>query len=385
MFRPRTLTLLPLIVLILLSACQGAGGGSATVTATSAIPVTGALTASVTPATPAATGSPTSLPQTATPSETATPAEPAPGYFRDPVLRADFPDPFILKANDRFYAYATNGAGRNVQTAVSNDLVNWEILSDAMPALPAWAALTSGKVWAPEVIQVGNTFNLYYTAHDKASNRQCVGVAVSDKPEGKFKDTRDKPLVCQASEGGTIDPSPFRDGDQLYLLFKNDGNCCGGITYIYIQPMAPDGLSMLGQPNRLASDDQVWEGRVIEAPTLLKHAGIYYLFYSGNDYNSVNYAVGYAVCQTLTSPCQDAPENPILKSSLKKPPVIGPGHQAILQLGDQTWIVYHAWEVATQGTKTDRRLMWLDRLDWVDGKPVVRGPTTGDQPDPTIP
>jgi len=28
--------------------------------------------------------------------------------------------------------------------------------------------------------------------------------------------------------------------------------------------------------------------------------------------------------------------------------------------------------------------MWLDRLDWVAGRPVVRGPTTGVQPAPTI-
>jgi hypothetical protein len=31
------------------------------------------------------------------------------------------------------------------------------------------------------------------------------------------------------------------------------------------------------------------------------------------------------------------------------------------------------------GLRGDRRMMWLDRLDWIDGKPVLQGPTTGYQ------
>ena len=144
------------------------------------------------------------------------------GSFQNPVLRQDFPDPHVIKVGDTYYAYATNGTGRNVQTARSTDLVKWEVLPDALPVLPAW--VKPGFTWAPEVIQVGETFLLYYTARDKASDKQCVGVAVSDKPEGRFKDTRDSALVCQTAEGGTIDASPFLDGDKLYLLYKNDGN-----------------------------------------------------------------------------------------------------------------------------------------------------------------
>ena len=52
-------------------------------------------------------------------------------------------------------------------------------------------------------------------------------------------DTNDKAFVCQSAEGGTIDASPFRDGDKLYLYFKNDGNCCNKTTYLYGQELAP--------------------------------------------------------------------------------------------------------------------------------------------------
>jgi beta-xylosidase len=297
--------------------------------------------------------------------------------FQNPVLRANFPDPGVINVDGTYYAYATNGSGRNVQLAISNDLVSWTVKSDAMPALPRWVKLSPSDVWAPEVIRIGEKYLLYYTARDKASGKQCVGVAVSDKPEGKFRDTSDKPLVCQTKEGGTIDASPFLDGDKLYLYFKNDGNCCGFTTYLYVQELAPDGLSLLGEPVRLVRNDKTWEGRVVEAPTMWKQDDAYYLFYSGNDYSGIPYAVGYATCEGPLGPCQDSPDNPILESALKRPPVIGPGHQTIVLDDDgEQWMVYHAWEVTSQGVKTDRRLMWIDRLVWEDGKPKVQGPTT---------
>ena len=291
------------------------------------------------------------------PAPSATP-QPAGPTFQNPVLKDNFADPFILKAGDTFYVYVTNSSSKNISLARSTDLVKWQILPDAMPALPKWASLTGGYVWAPEVIQIDGKYVMYYTARDKESDKQCVGVAVSDQPEGKFKDTNPAPLVCQAELGGTIDASPFRDEDgQLYLYYKNDGNCCNLTTYIYVQELAPDGLSLLGEPIQLVRNDALWEGRVIEAPTMFKHEGRYYLFFSANNYAGHEYAVGYAACDSALGPCQDAPENPILKSDLshKEALVIGPGHQALLQMGDQTWIVYHVWEVVSGSRRGDRR------------------------------
>lgn len=312
-------------------------------------------------------------------------AEPTPAgpTFTNPVFRTNFADPFLLQADGVWYAYATNGSGRNVQVATSSDLVKWKLGSDAMPGLAAWVKRSSADVWAPEVMEIGGQYVLYYTARDQKSGKQCVGTAVSAAPAGKFKDTRDAPLVCQTEEGGTIDPSPFRDGDKLYLFYKNDGNCCGIATYIYVQELAPDGLSLVGEPVRLVRNDVPWEGQVIEAPTMVRHGERYYLFYSANNYAGFEYAVGYATCESVTGPCQDAPENPILTSRMQeKPLVVGPGHQTVIETGGQTWLVYHAWDILASGIRSDNRFMWLDRLVWQDGKPVIAGPTTAPQPMP---
>lgn len=313
----------------------------------------------------------------------ASPAVPA-GDFENPVISSDFPDPGILQVGNTYYAYATNAYGKNVQVARSMDMVHWEMLPDAMPALPTWAQPGGSYVWAPAVIQIGNTYVMYYTARDMQSNRQCVGVATSDKPEGKFHDRSSRPLICQTEQGGTIDPSPFRDGDTLYLYFKNDGNCCGMTTYLYAQQLSPDGLSVVGKPVPLMQNDQPWEGRVVEAPDMFKYNGKYYLFFSANDYAGVNYAVGYALCQTAMGPCQQASENPILASRMnRRPYVIGPGGQSVIQIGDQTCIAYHAWNVNADGTQGDSRYMWLDRITWQNDRPQVQGPTTGPQPLPS--
>lgn len=348
-----------------------------------------AATATTAAALPTATAAAVATPTTAIqPTSTAT-AEPAPtptvvppGDFVNPVLRNDFPDPGVLHVNGTFYAYATNANGRNVPMAKSTDLVNWELEGDAMPALPTWAQLGGSFVWAPEVIQIGQHYVLYYVARDKQFDKQCIGVAIADSPEGKFKDNNDHPLVCPADEGGAIDPSPLRDGDKLYLYWKNDGNCCGIPTNIYVQELSADGQKLTSPPVRLIGNDQAWEGRVVEAPSMFKHGSTYYLFFSANDYASLNYAVGYATCTSATGPCEQAKDNPILESVLKNPPVIGPGGQTIVQVCDQTWMVYHAWEVSSTGLKTDRRFMWIDPLLWKDGKPDVEGPTTSPVPEP---
>lgn len=313
-------------------------------------------------------------------------AQPTEMQFRNPIIQSNFPDPFILKGDDGYYAYSTNSNSRNVPVATSDDLVKWTIKRDAMPALARWVNLSRPDVWAPEVIRVDDSYLLYYTARDKETGYQCIGLAVSDSPLGPFRDSNTRPFICQNTEGGSIDANPFRDADgTLYLYWKNDGNCCMKATYLYGQQLAPDGLSLIGEPVRLVRNDQLWKGPVVEAPTMWLRDGVYYLFYSGNVYAGEKYAVGYAVCESPLGPCADAEENPILASDMENTPlVVGPGHQTVIEdASGETWLVYHVWQVSG-GRRTDTRQVWLDRLVWEDGKPVVVGPTRALQTVPVV-
>jgi beta-xylosidase len=247
-----------------------------------------------------------------------------------------------------------------------------------MPVLPPWAK--AGFTWAPEVLKTPEGFVLYFTARHGASGLQCVGVATSQDPRGPFTSSAAEPLVCQTELGGTIDASPFRASDgQLYLYFKNDGNNpdYDKSTEIFVQRLAPDGLSLVGDRYSLVRNDRPWEGRVVEAPTMVERDGAYFLFFSASDYGwqdsqrLSDYAIGYAACAGPMGPCTDSPNNPFLASTTD-PCLSGPGHQAVFEAGGRELIAFHSWS-ATQACRPAHlgRFMHLARLSWEGGVPHV--------------
>jgi arabinan endo-1,5-alpha-L-arabinosidase len=294
------------------------------------------------------------------------PAESSPTADAGPVIDQDFPDPDVLEVEDTYYAYATNSGTDNVQVATSTDLESWEVLGDdALPELPSW--VIPGKTWAPEVTQIGSTFVMYTTTTNFDPTLQCIAVATSDAPEGPFELVGDEMLVCPEDEGGAIDASTFLDEDGTrYLLWKNDGNCCGLDTWLQIAPLSDDGLTLAGETTKLVKQDQPWEGNLVEAPTLVERDGTYVLLYSANDYGSDAYAVGYATADSPTGPFTKA-EEPLLTTDASEGRFVGPGGQDVVTAPDGTdRLVIHSWDVAFL-----ERGMHVVPLEWEDGEPVV--------------
>ena len=297
--------------------------------------------------------------------------------YTNPVYASDFPDPFVLRVGEAYYAYATNGGGATIQLLRSSDLVSWVYGSDAFGNLPAWA--TPGWTWAPEVAAVPGGFAMYYTARHTESQRQCIGVAFSKTPEGPFTDSSLEPLICQLTEGGSIDASPFTDRDgSRYLYWKNDGNCCGQRTYLYAQRLSSDGLQLTGAAKQLIYNSNLWEGNLIEAPTMYRRGDKYYLFFSAADYGNETYGVGYAYGYSPLGPFTKWP-TPILSSASA---VAGPGHQCVIEdTNGQPWMIYHAWQSGNTGYPNGQRSLRIDRITFKNGVPNVV-PTTSRQTAP---
>ena len=302
---------------------------------------------------------------TATLEPTLAPSPTAPVVdWENPVYPADFPDPFVLRVDDSYYAYATNARGRNIQVIRSLDLRQWEQVGergDALPELPDWAGEMMGLTWAPSVIALEGQYVLYYVARDLVSERQCISFALGETPQGPFVDPNPAPLICPQSLGGAIDPEPFVDQDgSLYLLYKNDGNCCGLSVRIYSQRLSPDGLELVGDPLPLISYDQAWEQPLIENPSMVVYQGQYYLIYSANWYEGRDYAVGYAVCEGPNGPCYKPLERPILSSAGS---VAGPGGASFFRdTQDDLWIAYHAWTEPVVGYAGGKRSLHLAKV-----------------------
>ncbi|HJR78703.1 MAG TPA: glycoside hydrolase family 43 protein [Anaerolineales bacterium] len=291
-----------------------------------------------------------------------------PTTFTNPVLDQDFPDPDVLQVGDMYYAYATNANDINIQAARSTDLVHWDVLEDALPELPAWAVQSFGSVWAPEVFRPGEgQYVMYFTARFAIGfdGVQCIGVATGNDPADPFVSSNPEPFICQTDQGGSIDPSAFVDADgRRYVLWKNDGNSRGGQTWLYIQPVSADGLTLQGEPRQLLTADQRWEGILVEAPTLWRQDGKYYLFYSANAYNDRRYATGYAVADNIFGPYVKA-EEPLIATDLAAG-LVGPGGQDVVTDDDgETWIMFHGW--APDGY----RRLYLAPLAWHNGLPTL--------------
>ena len=300
---------------------------------------------------------------------TLAPADPVAGYPGAPWFRpahvytGNFPDPSVVRVGYRYYAYGTATGGAYLPVMSSGDLRQWVAReayvdpaqgsrgADALPFPARWAVdrpvagrLTK-EVWAPGAAQIGGRFVAYYAARVALDrDRFCISVATSTSPVGPFVDTTGGPIVCDADPNGSIDPQPFVDVDGTpYLLWKSEGHPGHLPTRIWIRRLTADGTAFAPGTSavHLLSTSQAWEGRVIENPSMIRWRGTLYLFYSGNEHLSADYAVGYATCATPTSRCTKHAGNPILRSRGNQ---LGPGGaSAFVDHVGQLRIAFHWW------------------------------------------
>jgi arabinan endo-1,5-alpha-L-arabinosidase len=323
----------------------------------------------------------------------------APATYANPVLDSDFPDPAVLRTADGYYyAYATQterpGGMINLQVARSRDLVAWEHLGDALPVKPGWASRTQ-DFWAPDVVERGGTYYLYYSAKpdaalDDPERGLCLAVATASRPEGPFTDIG-RPLQCGPSFVN-IDPMAFDDpATGRRLLYWGSG-----FGPIKVQELAEDRISFApgSRPTDLvgvdATDEPTNYRRLVEGAWVILRDGYYYLFFSGDNCCGPNlhYAAMVARSRSATGPFEVLPERGgvILE---RRGTWSGPGHNSVVRDSAGTdWIVYHAVDLRrTRSRETaeinTRRIMLIDRLVWIDGWPRVAGPSEGPQPAPS--
>lgn len=279
-----------------------------------------------------------------------------------PVYAADFPDPMVLHSGSAYYAYSTQTSWEKAGTVFpilrSTDLVNWTYAGDAFAGAPHWG---SGDWWAPDVIQQGSTFYLYYAGLN-FGKVHCLGVATSARPTGPFVDQG--VLSCgNATGSGYIDPMAYVDETGAWLYFSVDGPHHS----ISVLPLTPDLLHVAGPRVELFGVTQDWEHgpawTTVEGPYMVRQGSAYDLFYSGNDWRN-DYAEGAASAASPTGPFVKSSSNPILRGG---PGLKGPGGGSLFDgPHGETWMAYHAW---TQGGRS----LHLGRVCWGPGDKVTVG------------
>lgn len=311
--------------------------------------------------------------------------------YTNPVYPEIMADPFVLRHEERYYAYGTapaSAAGGRFPVLGSDDLVHWEHLGYAIDQ-PG-----EDHFWAPEVAYADGRFYLYYSSGDEEGKDHKLRVAIADQPAGPFVDSG---VLLVPSEPFSIDAHPFRDADGQWYLFycvdflEEEGDHRIG-TGIVVDRLL-DMTRLEGKPALVARPHADWHlfkrGRAmynavydwhtVEGASVLRHNGRYYCFYSGGAWERENYGVSYMVADHPLGPWGRPPEGEQPLMSSREGHVIGPGHNSftVSPDGSQTWIVYHAWDLGMTG-----RRMCIDPLVWDGDRPTTPGPTWTPQPGP---
>lgn len=157
---------------------------------------------------------------------------------------------------------------------------------------------------------------MYYSGEAKSNLRHhCVGTAIADHPAGPYVPSN-TPLSCRLDRGGSIDPAGFKDKDgSRYVVFKVDGNsvghggdCNNGVeplvsTPILLQKVAADGVTPIGDAVQILDRNTAdGDGPLVEAPNLILHGDMYFLFYSTHCFTDPAYDVRYATAKSITGP-----------------------------------------------------------------------------------
>lgn len=253
-------------------------------------------------------------------------------FSQNPVItNAYSADPSARVFNDTLYLYPSHDR----DCAVYWDMVDWRVYSttnmadytDRGLALSltdlSWA---SKWAWAPDCIYRNGKYYFYYP-----TDAENIGVAISDKPYGPFKDPLNKPLLSKKSHGVVnnrdfIDPCAFIDDDgKAYLL--------AGQIDLNVVELNDDMISY-------SSEVKIIQGvkYFFEAIWVHKYNGKYYLSYAGKDGKGGD-KIMYAMSDSILGPYE-------YKGIILDEVNSGTNHHSIVQYKGQWYLFYHNSDLA---------------------------------------
>lgn len=258
-------------------------------------------------------------------------------------------DPCVFYYNGIYYLYGTTeeNANNGFIAYTSTDLKSWK-RSTAQNgyALSKTEAFGQSGFWAPQVFQQKDTFYMAYVANEH------IAIAKATHPAGAFTQKIAKQLDAPVKQ---IDPYVFVDDDgkkYLYHVRLTNGN------RIFVAEMNDDYSAI--KPETLKeciTATEQWENTknvswpVTEGPTVMKHKGLYYMFYTANDFRNPDYAVGYATATSPYGPWKKSGDSPIISKHLLG--VNGTGHGDFFQdkKGNLLYVLHTHFNDSTTGPR----------------------------------
>jgi beta-xylosidase len=295
-------------------------------------------------------------------------------------------DPFCARFGNTYYLYLPdqvrrdgNTVGGRVLGFTSTDLVHWRSIGAVFDNVDETRdGQRSIGLWAPEALEYGGHYYLYYVTlmsnpADPNVGDKDIEVVESDDPSNFRGGTR---TVLLDDQYAFIDPDPFLDpvSGRLWLVFKRRG-AFGTGSEIDVRPMdSPTSFS--GARTMLIDSEMVPNtAHVTEQPTMWRAGDVYYLLFSANDGAGLEYHIPYATASSPTGPF--TLRGTLFHSSSNlmgdvSTSVISPGSSSIVRDGAmQTWIVYRQ-KTTTLHTFADRGVA-IDRVTFQPAMQSIAG------------
>ncbi len=284
-------------------------------------------------------------------------------------------DPVIVAAHDQFYYFST---GNGISAKTSPDLITWAQAPSVFADTPAWFQqlvpdYQPRNIWAPDIAYFGGQYHLYYSVSSFGDNRSCIGHATrAALNEGAWTDHED--VFCSNQPGqnqnfNAIDPNVVIDA--AGTPWMSFGSFWSGIKMIRLDQNGDRaGEELIDMASR--------GGGSIEAPFIVRRCGFYYLFVSfGNCCQGADstYNIRVGRSEDVLGPYVDQAGTPMMQGGgtlvlEAGGDWVGPGHNAVLMVGNKAYNVYHAYQ-ATNGAS---RLRIAEMVWDAEGWPVSAGP-----------
>jgi arabinan endo-1,5-alpha-L-arabinosidase len=295
-------------------------------------------------------------------------------------------DPVIAQDKGAYYIFST---GSGIPIRASTDLYEWKkagrVFQDDVPAWAKAEVPGARDVWAPDISHWNGRFHLYYSVSTFGSQRSCIGLATNATLDPSAPDYRwvDHGKVLESfpdqMDFNAIDPNLVLDAQgKPYLVW---GSYWGGIKLVRLDPQT--GKPAEGEPiHGLAARPGVV---AIEAPFIIRHDGLYYLFVSFDRCCrgvASDYRILAGRSREITGPYVDFAGRPMLEGHgtlvlAGYDTIRGPGHNGFLRTPEGDWLVHHMYDVKAKGMRTlqIRPLSW-GRDGWpLAGEPIGPQPT----------
>lgn len=274
------------------------------------------------------------------------------GFYRNPILYADYSDPDAIRVKDTYYLTASSfNYTPGLPILKSEDLVNWKLVNYAMERIPypAYDLPQHGRgIWAPAVRTHGGRFFIYYGMPDEG-----IFMVRAENPLGKWEEPR---LVLEGR--GLIDPCPFWDDDgKGYVVHAYAKSRIGFKSFLGIFPMSEDGDKATGEDHLLF--DGTRSQQTIEGPKVYKRGEWYYIFAPAGGVKH-----GWQTVLRSRSLFGPYEERVVLRQG--ETPVNGPHQGALVDTpGGEDWFL-HFQDMGAYG-----RILHLQPVRWHDGWPVI--------------